>query len=65
MDSAEDDVFAACVRSLLGKFVRIAPKIGIADDFITLIMVPKNHNFLAEFSARRSNAVVHGVIGKN
>ena len=65
MHTAEDDVFAAGVRGLLGQFVGIATKIGEANDLIALIVMSKNHAFAAQGLASGGNAVVHGVIGQD
>ncbi len=40
MHAAKNDVFAAGMRRLLRKFVGVAAKIGEANDFIALIVVP-------------------------
>src|SRR3954447_25556327 len=65
MHTAKDNVLAARLRRFLRKFVRIAAKICIANHFVALIMMSKDYYITSKLLPSRSNAVVHGVIGKN
>src|SRR5258706_12282445 len=65
MNAAENDVAALGARCFLRKLVGVAAKIGEADDFITLVVMPKHHHLAAEGLPGLSNALVHRVIRKD
>src|SRR5579885_3199472 len=65
MHAAKYDVLTAGLRRLLRELVRIPAIIGEPNDFIALIVVPKDDQITAQFPPCRSNAVVHGVIREN
>src|SRR5260221_8121971 len=62
MHATENNVFRIGPRGFLGQFVRIAAKIGKADDFIPLVMMAKNHRARTKLASGRGNPRVHGVV---
>src|SRR5256885_665008 len=65
MDSAENNVAALRSRRFLRKFVGVAAKIGEANDFIALVMVPQHDYLASEGQPSLSNTLVHGVVRKD
>ncbi len=62
--AAEDDVAAFGLRGHLREAIGIATAISKADDFIALVMMPKNDALPAQGSLGGRNTAVHGAIGK-
>ena len=52
-------------RGFLRKLVGVAAEIGIANDFIALIVMTQNDAVAAKSLASPTNTFVHGVIGEN
>src|SRR5690348_5898805 len=65
MHATEDDVSAPRIGCLLRKLVGIAAKIGVADHLVALIVMAQDGDVGPQGTLGRSNAVVHGVVGKN
>src|SRR3982074_856667 len=64
MHAAKNNVLAAGARSFFRKLVRIAAKIGEADDLIALIVMAENDHVAAQNFPGRADALVHGVVGE-
>src|SRR5436309_11379271 len=62
MHATKDDVFAVGLGGNLREPVRISAKIGELNDFIALVMVPKNRYAAAQFCPCRGDAHIHGFI---
>jgi hypothetical protein len=60
--ATENDVSGVCGGSLLGEAEGISREIGEFDDFVTLVVMAQNHNFLAQLVARGSNAFVKRMV---
>ena len=65
VNAAEDDVSARSSSGFLAKLVRVAAKIGEANDFIALIVVTENDALRALCFLGRKDALVHGAVGKD
>ena len=65
MHAAEHNVLSIGARCLLRQFVRVAAKIGKADDLIALVMVAQDDRARAQDISGLSDAAVHAVIGKD
>jgi len=62
VNTAKDNVFGAGARGFLREFVRVASKVGKADDFIALVVVAKDDRAPAQFASRGSNARIQAAV---
>ena len=61
--AAEDHVLRVGLGGDLRELVAVAGVVGEPDDFIALVVVPKQNDVGSQLGAGRSDAVVHGVVG--
>ncbi len=65
MHAAEDDVVCRSLRGNFGELVAVAGEVGETNDFIALVVMPKQDRRRAKPLPGCRNACVHAVIGKS